>query len=247
MLEYFTSSKQILEVQGLRPFLSKLVRFLFSSDHNAEIKNTIKHYSSEYSIFVDIGAARGSITFDVAKNFLKCICFEPSPKNYQVFISKLKENTFTNIVPYNCALGEKIRKQNFFLSQNNYGDNRFVKTPDEKFDSCEVEVNTLDSICENLGIKEKCIIKIDVQGSELEVMKGALRVLDRDCIIISEFWPWGMYLNNVEPLEYVQFMKSLDYTFFDLHGNPIKEEYIKRMCLLGKNKRHVADDFLIKK
>lgn len=242
--EYLRSAKEILEVQGIRRLLNRIDERFFVP--NVKIINTIKKYSQEYRIFVDIGAGIGSITFDVASKFSKCICFEPSAKNYQIFMKNLMLNKLDNIVLYNCALGHKKQSRTFFCSPENPEDNRFCKANDEKFDSCIVQVDTLDNIFESLQINEKCIIKIDVQGSELEVMKGSIKVLEKGCVIISEFWPWGMHVHNTDPLEYIEFMKSINYSFFDLNGKPINEQYASRLCSLGTKKKPVWDDFLIK-
>jgi len=78
-------------------------------------------------------------------------------------------------------------------------------------------------------------------------MKGSRQTLEKDCIIISEFWPWGLQVNETEPSEYIEFMKSRGYSFFTLEGKPIKDDYLLRMSLRGKTKNHVLDDFLIKR
>ena len=105
----------------------------------------------------------------------------------------------------------------------------------------------LDDVCDDLGITQRCVIKIDVQGYELEVMQGARKVLAQDCRIISEFWPWGMYLHGIDPMEYIDFMTSMGYAFFELGGKPASQKYLSRLCELGKSRRHVWDDFLIKR
>jgi len=105
----------------------------------------------------------------------------------------------------------------------------------------------LDDVFAELGINEKCIIKMDVQGAELSVMKGASKILEDDCVIITEYWPWGHYLNEKNPSDFVSYMKSKGYSFFNLRGKRLKDEYIKRMNKVGKIKKYVQDDFLIKK
>lgn len=52
----------------------------------------------------------------------------------------------------------------------------------------EVEVAPLDEIVEELGLSDRAVrlLKIDVEGSEVEVLKGALNVLQRTDYIIFE-------------------------------------------------------------
>jgi hypothetical protein len=41
-------------------------------------------------------------------------------------------------------------------------------------------------------------------------------------------------------------MRGMGYSFFYLSGDPVSEEYLVRLCELGRDKMHVWDDFLIK-
>ena len=211
---------EVLQAQGFRKFLGRSKKWVFSADYNSEIKSVIKSYADQYKIFVDAGAGIGEITFDVAPEFQKCLAFEPYSDNYLDFKNNLEKSKLTNIKLFNVALGKTEEKKEFFLSKTNRWDNRFGKTDDELFETSVVDVNALDDVFLKLDETEKCIIKMDVEGSEPDVMKGATQILKRGCIIITEFWPWGMYLNKSDPLDFVKFMKSYDYLFYDLKGKP---------------------------
>jgi len=243
----FAQAKQILQVQGLKFYLNKAKKFYVWSDHNADIKNVIKQYSSDYNIFVDIGANFGKITIDSAKYFSKCICFEPSIENYNKLISNLQNYEISNVSAFNCALGKKRGIGKLFLSPNLPGQNRLHMTHNENWNWQDVEIRTLDDVMEELGIYEKCVIKIDAEGSELSIFEGGQKTLQKDCLIISEFNPMCLSINNSEPSDYVDFLKSLGYSFFDLNGKPTSKKYLNRLCLKGKDKKFVCDDFLIKK
>jgi len=247
MLRYLSSTKQILQVQGPKVFLHKLKKFLFYSDYNTDTKKIIKKYSADYNIFIDIGTNVGAIVLDIANHFSKSICFEPSTQNYDKFMENLKASKLCNIIPYKCALSDTKGIRKLFLSPDSSERHRLYETPNEKCTSEDVEVNTLDDILETLEISEKVIIKMDVEGSELNVLKGSRKILQKDCVIISEFSPRLMNVNNTNPSDYVLFLKKMGYSFFDLKEKPIKNEYLDRLCILGKNKIHVVDDFLIKK
>lgn len=243
-LEYFGFAKEILQVQGSHCLLNRINNMIFP---NSQIVNTITKSASNYKIFIDIGAASGHVSRRVAPRFSKCVCFEPSKKNYEELMKNIKNEKLNNVISYNYALGSKMETKTFYCSENNPYDNRFSRDVKEKFIPDLVQVVKLDDICDDLRINEECIIKIDVQGYELEVMRGSTKLLEKNCVVISEFWPWGMYLHKINPLEYVEFMKSIGYSFFNLNGKPVNEEYIMRLCKFGKNKKHAWDDFLIKR
>ena len=243
----FTQAKQILQVQGLKFYLNKAKKFYVWSDHNADIKNVINEYSSDYNIFVDIGANFGKITIDSAKYFSKCLCFEPSIENFNKLSSNLQKNKISNVSVYNCALGKKSGTGKLFLAPNLAGQNRLAVAPEEDWNWQDVDIRTLDDVMEELDIHEKCIIKIDAEGSELAILEGSKKTLQKDCLIISEFNPMCLSINDSKPSDYVDFLKSLGYSFFNLNGKPTAEKYLDHLCLRGKDKKFVCDDFLIKK
>ena len=244
-LSQIMGAKEIIEVQGIKKFVKRSYR-RYSSDPDLDIKNAINHYANKYNIFCDIGAAIGDVTFSVADSFTHCLCFEPEEKNYQEFLQKMKNSNFNNIEIFNVALGKGTGRKKFFVSKQGRLDNRFNIEKNEKFDESEVKVETLDNICTKLAINEKILIKIDVQGGEFDVMKGAKKILRHNCVIISEFWPWALRLNNAEPMEYVKFMESEGYKFFSLQNKMIDKKYLEKICY-AKNKKFIHDDFIIKK
>lgn len=242
-LEYLSFAKEVLDVQGPRHLIDRVTNMLLP---NARIANAINRSSHKYRVFIDIGAAFGQVTAKVSSRFSQCLCFEPSEANYKQLLATLERKQLTNVRSYQCALGGKTETKNLFCSADNPYDNRFSAAEEERFTTHPVDVVKLDDVCERLGINEQCVIKIDVQGSELEVMKGSTGLLAKGCYIVSEFWPWGMHLHKTDPFDYIAFMRGMGYSFFDLSGNPTSEKYIVRLCKLGRDKMHVWDDFLIK-
>lgn len=242
-LEYLGFAKEVFAVQGLRPLIERVAGMAFP---NARIASAINRSPDHYRVFMDVGAAFGQVTAKVSSRFSQCLCFEPSEENYKGLLRTLERERLTNVTPYQCALGSKRASGKLFCSPDNPYDNRFAAAEKETFNLRPVDIMKLDDVCAKAGIKEPCVIKIDVQGYELEVMRGATDLLAKGCCIISEFWPWGMHLHQVDPFEFIKFMRGMRYSFFHLNGKPVHEEYLKRMCNLGLKKKHVWDDFLIK-
>jgi len=245
MNDKLTATKEIIVVQGFGVFLRKFKKFYFSSD-KADIKKAVLDSCDGYRVFIDIGANQGPITLGVCNKFEKCICFEPLEKPYNEFKKTIKEQKLDNILLYPLALGERKETETFYVSPRP-GRSRFNVAENENWPSKEVQIDILDDILEKLGINEKAIIKIDVEGYELFAMKGAKKILEQDCVVITEFNPCLLNINKSNPFDYVEYMKKLGYSFFDLNGKPIKDSYINRMCKIGINKINVADDFLLKK
>jgi len=247
MYQLLLQAKQILQIQGLRFYINKAKKAKVWSDPNADIKNTIKQYSSMFNVFVDIGANIGQITLDVANNFSKCISVEPSIENYNQLNENLQNRKISNVTTFNCALGKKKGIGKLFLSPYRIEQHRLKTAPNENWKTQNVEIRTLDDILEELDIHEKCVIKIDAEGSELPIFLGSPNTLQKDCVIISEIHPFLISINGFEPYDYVNFLESLGYSFFNLNGKPTSKKYLSRLCLKGKDKKYVFDNFLIKK
>lgn len=117
-------------------------------------------------VFVDVGAMVGGYSVRAAARGMTVFSFEPNPKNLRL----LKLNAEANKVSLNiqpCALG--AYNGNVRLTLND-GLSRITSEG-----GVEVEMRTLDS----LELKDVNLVKIDVEGYELEVLRGARGTLNR--------------------------------------------------------------------
>ena len=131
----------------------------------------------EGGIAVDIGSHIGYHTLFLSKNVKesgKVVSIEPHPVNFQLLKRNLKENNCNNVVPIEAALSET----------NCYGKLYSAKYSSEYSINCNgqkkylpVRVFSLDSLLETLHIDNVNLIKIDVEGAELPVLKGAEKTL----------------------------------------------------------------------
>ena len=250
-LRYLTSVKQTYKVQGLGKLINKFLWFL-GANPNAPIIKAIIQNSANHDYFIDVGSYVGDIIFNVSQYFSKSIGFEPSSSNYHKLMKNATNHNIQNIAFYNCALGDKKGKKRFYLSELNEEDNRFTTAEDPSeefggFQSENVTVDILDNILSKHKINQACIIKLDVQGYEPNVLQGASEILKKNCLIISEFWPWGLYVNKTEPYDFVNFIRSLGFEFFHLNNKPLNLRYLKKFCTQGITNKHVWDDFILKK
>jgi len=151
------------------------------------VKKFVYKHLKNYNVFLDIGANIGTYSILFAKHGLRGYAFEPVISNYDALVTNIKLNDFeSKITAFPFALGEKKRKAEFTFDSINTGASHLTdnsdfleKTSNPKF--VAVDVVTLDSIMDELNIKidDRIFIKIDVEGMEENVIKGAEKFIKK--------------------------------------------------------------------
>ena len=166
----------------------------------------------EGDIVIDIGAHIGLYTIISSKRVGangKVVAIEADPENFEMLTSNIKLNQLTNVIPLNYAVYSKETKLKLYLPSGESGFTKYntimpnwINTQ-EKF--VEVNANTLDYLLQLNKIRQEEVnwIKIDVEGAEFEVLKGATNVLSKskDVAILMELHgPPPIYRPKVEEL-----------------------------------------------
>ena len=134
--------------------------------------------------FIDCGANVGY--FSVQASGLvgrdgKVIAIEANPVTYELLVRNLEQNQFG--IPVHCALGSHSGEVELFVPSDGdvYSSLRadgLVKVS-ESFESVKVQSRTLDDVVESLGLERVDVVKIDVEGAELDVLLSATTLLDK--------------------------------------------------------------------
>ena len=83
---------------------------------------------------------------------------------------------------------------------------------------------SLDNFIKKKKIKNKIIIKIDVDGFELDVLKSCKNFLKKnDTIIFMEYAPYALKEYGSSIKEFTNFLQQLDYKIYDLQFNRLKK------------------------
>jgi FkbM family methyltransferase len=151
---------------------------------------------------IDIGAHRGFHTLFFSKKVGKrghVISFEPSLRDRKRLELHLKINFCRNVELRDCALGEEEGSASLYVVRVNSVLNslRPPDTPQESFPT-PVPMRKLDDVLSQAQLDRIDFIKLDVEGGELGVLKGAERLLQRIprpvilCEVVEQRTrPWG--------------------------------------------------------
>ena len=158
---------------------------------------------------IDVGAHVGLVSVPVALRHPKVTvhAFEPHPGNFE----GLKYNVELNHVQaqmrlHQCAVGEEDGVARFFPSPENTVDGRVEgasaqdvrhhplpgRYGEEHREGHTVILSTLDRVLAALPLERPIVVKLDVQGQECAVLRGAQDLIKRVDALLIEVWPYGL-------------------------------------------------------
>jgi len=164
-----------------------------------ELKNLIKKYDTKITGVIQVGAHYGEEIKSFKQNNIgNIICFEPVPSTFQI----LKESVKNDAVLVNLALGNENKKIMMNIETANNGQSssilkpslHLIQYPHITFNSeIEIEMMRMDDFFETYNRNNSLVYRetfnflaIDVQGYELEVLKGAEKTLNEIDYILCE-------------------------------------------------------------
>ena len=169
----------------------------YSNDEPSTIE-WIKSFKDN-SIFYDIGSNIGGFSFiaSLYTKDIKVFSFDPNMENFYAHLSAVKKNKIKNIFPLNLALNN-INEFNYFKYDNTYAGSKGTfgeelksqllksqySNPFKRGISLEVGILgvSLDSLIYNFNMPIPNYIKIDVDGNDLLVLKGAKKLLNESSL-----------------------------------------------------------------
>ncbi len=188
---------------------------------------------SESPLILDVGAHHGE-----SVEFFKAIfpnstiySFEPDPDNYKLlkdFCDNINlNNTQSGLIhPVNMGIAEKEGTMSFykqsishlgsFLPVNRHSKDSLGYASSANNNVIEVSVTSLDAFCSQSNVRNVDLLKIDVQGYEVAVLKGAMQTLPkvRCCTIEVNFFDF--YQNSSSLLEVETIMNKSCHRLCDI-------------------------------
>ena len=164
-------------------------KLYLSGMHEKNVTKLFYNLVNEGITVVDIGAYVGYYTVLASKlvgEKGRVLAFEPAPDSFLQIKKTIEANRFKNVTLYQVAVSDKIGKTNLRLSScptthaiADATDGFFIGNYKQTGETIDVEVMPLDKIIdENVLPCDSLIVKIDVEGAELKVLKGMEKILN---------------------------------------------------------------------
>lgn len=160
---------------------------LRTGDWQPEVWNATASSLSEGSVYFDVGAHIGYFTMKAAAQVGKTgrvVAFEPNPETLLLLRDNVKANRFDNVIVEPVACTDREQTLTLYAASiANTGasslarDNANISAePPRPF---SVRGRPIDDVVRELGLTRVDAIKIDVEGAEVGVLRGALNTLKR--------------------------------------------------------------------
>jgi len=156
---------------------------------------------------VDIGANIGNHALFFSQRFDKVIAFEPHPKTYRLLVFNT-ENA-ANITAINCGLAEEAGELTLTEHTLNLGASSMVKNKHTGAERITISVDKLDNAMAEIGPIQ--LIKIDVEGYEINVLKGGVKTIKMHQPVIVLEQHADEFVNGSTPS--LTFLAELGYKF----------------------------------
>jgi FkbM family methyltransferase len=181
-------------------------------------KPLLNYIPNKEGVIIDIGANIGQTSLWIAQKFeksknIEIHAFEPYPDTFKALEKNIKANSYKNIKIFNIALGSK--DDEILMVQdcetNSGGFRVFSEKHNKDKKIIKVKQVTLDLLHEQ--IKDVFFIKIDVEGYEMEVLKGAVNILSKyKPTLFIELNDINLKQQNSSANELIIFLENLNYS-----------------------------------
>jgi FkbM family methyltransferase len=193
----------------------------------------VKDMPLESGVFLDIGANIGLISLYVLSRRQNTLiyAFEPGPHQYGYLKETIEYNEIgEQLFATNTALGEREETKKFVThSGSDVSKDGFVNTGrGEGMKEIDVSVTTLDLWWRKAGKPRVSVVKIDTEGAELLILRGATEFLKEiKPVLYFEIEPRNLEVYPYKAIDVVSYVRSLGYTVSTLGGEVVREENLE--------------------
>ena len=180
--------------------------------HSIELCSRFRNRQNDLTV-LDIGANFGYLSLVWGQTVAKqgtVYAFEPNPHVFVSFHKSVVQNNMESIIKVqNTAVGSQIGSVTLYLNNTTSNVMQNVGTMTKsKMDSITIDMTSVDSFIKINELSRCDLIKIDVDGIELDILKGCITT-------IAEFKPIFIVETN-DDLRIIDFFMERDYRILDM-------------------------------
>ena len=188
------------------------------------LKNLIKRNYGDKFTMIDVGANAGWYSINFAKAFpnSRIYSFEPIPNTYSLLLLNIDLNGLTNISTIQSGVSDHEGMATFYYDKQVLANASLANvTEKEDIEELDVPLISLDKYCREKSI-EADVLKVDVEGAELFVFKGARQLLsDKHPVVFTEMLRKWASKFDYHPNEIIELFENFGYSCFSLCGNKL--------------------------
>ncbi len=199
---YFLFFKELLVNKNGAYFLLRKENYQLRNALRNDFENIFYNLESNINkntIFIDIGANIGIATCLLANKSKLCISIEPCTSTYIQLVRNIKRNKFTNVIPIKALIDNKsgienmtsiafsgINQKKEHIKDNPYISESFVKNQYEQVLAISLDALLVSFLEDQYSFSKQInlVIKLDVERNELNVLKGASKLLNLNIPIV---------------------------------------------------------------
>ena len=193
------------------------------------VRQAIEKAARASGVAVDVGAYIGLHTVTMARLFARVHAFEPQPAIYQTLCGNLVLNGCANATAHNVALYDSAGEMHLAPAER-----QEIAVPMAGFDpdyslisnaaALTYEVrpsgsgNVKSMALDDLSLEDVALMKVDTQGSDLHVLRGAVSTIRRCRPVVLFEWERDLdQQHNTRLEDFFSFFSALDYNVTMLH------------------------------
>lgn len=195
-------------------------------EEDSAILNVLEQLGFQPNAIYDVGASDGSWTRLCSNIFpgIPYLLFEPLGERDSTYRRGLQSlvNSETDSTLFTVACGETDGEASFHVSTYEFGSvgsTSILEGDVDQYETISIQVRSLDSLVKEKNLPPPDLIKMDIQGGELEALKGAEGILRSCSVLFLETWLARGYGARTPLLfELMEWLCLREFSVFDFGG-----------------------------
>jgi FkbM family methyltransferase len=184
-------------------------------------------------VFIDVGANIGYFTLLAGQHLVhsgRVFAVEPNPSVAEQLRQNVARSGLSNVTVVEAACSDSDERRPFYLADISHTGNTGQSSLSRENAQTEtwVQVNclTMDQLVESTKATRVDLVKIDVEGAEMSVLRGMTRTLT--CFrpkLIVEIHPRNLESFGIKPVDVIGFVERFQYHVAQIKNEEVASDY----------------------